>query len=209
MRTRSIAAAATVGALALGGAAIAAADGAGPFGGGPGVSEAEFAGDLAEKLDGVSAGEVQRALREVREERHGEHRREVAAGLAEELDVSRADAEAALEKAEARGPRDFLGTLASELGKTRREVRSAFAAMARKRFDAMLDRAVEEGHLTEEQAERARERFREGPRGFHRHGFVAPGGPPEFRHELGRPGRPAGRGDSVPVPPPFLLPPPR
>jgi hypothetical protein len=232
MRTRSIAAAATAGALALGGAAIAMAD-VGPFGDGPEVSEAEFAGDLAGKLDGVSAAEVRRALRELREEHHAERRREMAAGLAEQLDVSRADAEAALEKAEARGPRDFIGTLARELDKTRREVRNALAAMAREHFDAMLDRAVKEGHLTEEQADRARERFREGPPGFHRHGFVGPGGPPGFgpggppgfgpggpprfgpggppgfgleRHHRGRPGGPR---DSIPVPPPMMLPPPR
>jgi hypothetical protein len=208
MRTRSIAAAATAGALALGGAAIAMAD-AGPFGDGPAVSEAEFAGDLAKKLDGVSAGEVRRALREVREEHHAERRREMSAGLAEQLDVSRPDAEAALEKAEARGPRDFIGTLARELDKTRREVRNALRAMARVRFDAMLDRAVEEGRITEEQADRARERFREGPPGFHRHGFVAPGGPLGFGPERHRRGRPGGPGDSMPAPPPMLVPPPR
>jgi hypothetical protein len=208
MRTRSIAAAATAGTLALGGAAIAIADGRGPFGDGPAVSEAEFAGDLAEKLDGVSAGEVRRALREVREEHHAERRREMAAGLAEQLDVSRADAEAALEKAEARGPRDFIGTLARELDKTRREVRGALRAMAREHFDAMLDRAVEKGRMSQEQADRARERFREGPPGFHRHGFVGPGGPPGFGLERHRRGGPGAPGDSVPAPPPMLLPPP-
>ena len=209
MRTRSIAAAATAGTLALGGAAIAIADGRGPFGDGPAVNEAEFAGDLAEKLDGVSAGEVRRALREVREEHHAERRSEMAAGLAEQLDVSRADAEAALEKAEARGPRDFIGTLARELGKTRRELRTALRTMAREHFDAMLDRAVEKGRMTQEQADRARERFREGPPGFHRHGFVGPGGPPGLGLERHRRGGPGGPGDSVPAPPPMLLPPPR
>ena len=154
MRRRSIAAAATVGALALGGTAIAAAEGGGPFkggffGGDPEEREAEFAGDLAKRLDGVSAGEVRRALREVREEHHAERRTEMAAGLAEQLDVGRSDVEAALRKAEEQGPRDFLGTLSRELGKSRAEVRRAFSAAARKRFEAGLDRAVEEGALTE------------------------------------------------------------
>ena len=178
MRGRSIAAAVTAGTLALGGGAIAMADGAGPFGGDPEVREAEFAGDLASKLHGVSAGEVRRALRQVHDEHEAEHRKKMASALAAELDVGQDDVEAALEKAEERGPRDFLGTLARELGKTRGEVRRAFASAARKRFEAALDRAVEEGDLTKEQANRIRRRFREGPRGFHRHGFVRPGGPP-------------------------------
>jgi hypothetical protein len=210
MRRRSIAAAATLGALALGGTAIAAADGGGPFfGGDPREHEAELASDLAEKLDGVSAEEVRRALRQVREERHAEHRNELAAAFAEELGVRRADVAAALEKAEEQGPRDFLGTLAEELDKSRAEIREAFAATARKRFDAMLDRAVEEGHLTEEQADRAREHFRDGPPGFHRHGFVAPGGPRGFRLRHDGPDGPGGPGDSIPVPPPMFMPPPR
>lgn len=213
MRTRSIAAAATVGALALGGTAIAATDGGpfrgGFFGGDPEEREAELAGDLAEKLDGVSAGEVRSALRQVREEHHAERRRRMAAGLAAELDVSRSDVEAAFEKAEKQGPRDFLGTLSEELGKSRGEVRRAFSAAARKRFDAGLDRAVEEGHLTEEQADRIRRRFREGPPGFHRHGFVRPGGPrgmgpPGGEHGPVGPGGPEGPGVgfAIPVPPP-------
>src|SRR5918999_87890 len=206
MRTRSIAAAASVGALALGGTAIAAADGAGPFragflGGDPEEREAELAGDLAEKLDGVSPGEVRRALREVREEHHAERRREMAGGIAEELDADRADVVAALEKAERRGPQDFLGTMSEELGKSRGEVRRAFA-------DAALDRAVEEGDLTEQQADRIRRRFREGPPGFHRHGFVRPGGPPMGppggKHGPVGPGGPEGPGVgfAIPAPPP-------
>jgi hypothetical protein len=178
MRGRSIAAAATVGALALGGTAIAVADGGGPFGGDPEVREGKFAGELASKLDGVSKGEVRRALGQIRAEHHAELRRKMASALAAELDVSRSDAEAALEKAEQRGPRDFLGTLARELDKTRGEVRRAFASAARKRFEAHLDREVKEGDLTREQANRIRKRFRDGPPGFHRHGFVRPGGPP-------------------------------
>jgi hypothetical protein len=212
VRRRSIVLAATAGTLALGGGAIAVANGGGPFWGDPKEGEAEFARDLASKLDGVSAGEVRGALREVREEHHAEHRREMAAGLAAELDVSRADVEAALEKVERQferrfeegrppRPRAFLGTLAEELGKTRSEVRKAFEAAARKRFEAGLDRAVEEGRLSEEEADRIRERFREGrpgfPGGFRRRGFVKPGGP----HGPGGPDGPGG-GFAIPVPPP-------
>jgi hypothetical protein len=214
MRRRSIAVAATAGTLALGGGAVALADGGGPFWGDRDEGEAEFARDLASKLEGVSPGEVRDALRQVREERHADHRRELAAALATELDVRRADVEAALEKAERqaeerfeqdRGPRPdaFLGTVADELGKTRSEVRRAFEAAARKRFEARLDQALEEGRLTKEQADRIRERFEEGRPGFfggfgHR-GFVRPGPP----RGPGSPHGPEGpHGFAIPVPPP-------
>jgi hypothetical protein len=221
MRRRSIAAAATAGTLALGGAAVALADGGGPFWGDPKEAEAEFADDLASKLDGVSPGEVQNALREVREERRAEHRRELAGALATELEVSRADVEAALEKAERQlepefhrdfdqgrgpdldefpGPNRFLDILAKELGKERGEVRDAIEAAARKRFEARLDEAVEEGRLTKKQADRIREHFDDGRPGFlggfGRRGFVKPGPPlppggPGVHHDF-----------AIPVPPP-------
>jgi hypothetical protein len=214
MRRRSIAAAATAGTLALGGAAVAVADGDGPFWGDPKEAEAEFAGDLASKLDGVSAGEVQNALRELREERRAQRRKELAGALATELEVSRADVEAALEKAERkleaevhrrfdegrgprldvfRGPDAFIDTLARELGKERAEVRRAFEAVHREGFEAGLDEAVEEGRLTKEQADRIREHFDEGRPRFHG-GF----GPRGFV----KPGPPGGPGIGIPVPPP-------
>jgi hypothetical protein len=206
---RPLAIAAVAGGLVIaGGTAIAAAGG--PLGGvfGGDERDAELARELASRLDGVSAEQVERALEDLRRDKLAEHRKAEARALAAELDgVSAEDAERALEKAQAqlmrgrdRGewPRrgEFLATLAKELGKSEREVRQALRAAQRKRFDRMLDRAVKEGRLSEEQADRIRERLRNGPRMLRR-GWRRHGGPPGFgRLEFG-----PGRGH-VPVGPP-------
>lgn len=200
---RPIAVAATAGALVLGGAAIASADGpGGPFGiGGGGEGEKEFSRDLASKLDGVSPNEVQGALRDMRRERRAEHRKQIAGALAAELDLDVSEVEAAVVKAEAnvrrqfrqsmrrnRWPRKdaFVDTLAVELDKSKAEIRRAMRAAFRKRFEAMLDQAVEDGKLTREQADRIREHVKDGPPGgfgLHHRRFDGPGdadGPGDF-----------------------------
>jgi hypothetical protein len=208
---RPLAIAAAAGTLAVGGTAIAAGDSGplGVFGGDHRERQAELARELASRLDGVSAGQVERALEDLRRDKISEHRKAEAKALAAELDgVSADEVEKALEKAQAallrsrdRGewPRrgDFVATMAKELGKSEREIRRALRAVHRKRFDGMLDEAVKEGRLTEEQAKRIRERFENGPRPFrggHRRfdrrlHFEGPGGPGFF----GGPGGPPPR----------------
>ena len=84
-------------------------------------------------------------------------------------------------------------------------MRRALRAAHRKRFEAALDRAVEEGKLSEEQADRIREHMAEGPPGFG-HGFRFRGGPPGGPggpHGLAAPAGPEGPGHfAIPVPPP-------
>jgi hypothetical protein len=190
---RPIAVAAAAGALAVGGTAIAA-QGHGPLGvfGGDGKDrQAEFARDLASKLDGVSAAQVQRALDEVRKERQSEHRTELAKALASKLDVPSDDVEKALVKAEDQARRSFqrgqpprdplVQTLAKELDKSEADVRKAFQAVQRDHIDRELDQAVKEGRLTEKQADTIRKRAEQGPPRFGRRlhrgprGFGGPG----------------------------------
>ena len=187
---RGIAVAGAVAAVAVGGTAVAA-PGGGPFGGllgaEPEERRAELARDLASKLDGVSPREVERALDEVQRERGAERRREMARALAAKLDgVSVEQVERALEKSHEQMRRGFergrfpqqgpIETLARELGKSEQEVRRAFEAIHRERLDKELDEAVREGRITEEQADRIRERAERGPRFFRRR-FGPPGGP--------------------------------
>jgi hypothetical protein len=205
---RPIAIAATAGALAVGGTAIAA-PGGGPFGllgGSPEEHETEFARDIASKLDGVSADQVERALEQVREERHAERQAELARALASELDgVSADEIERALDKAHQRMEQEFkqgepperdvfVETLAQELDKSEDQIREALQAAHRARFERKLDDAVESGRIGEERAKEIRERFEDGPPGFRGgpgfggrrggpgpHGggiFLGPGGPP-------------------------------
>ena len=205
---RPIAIAAVLGTLAVAGTAVAGSGG-GPLGGVFGEDreerQQELARDLASKLDGVSAEQVERALDEVHAERRAEHRAELARALASKLDgVSVEEAEQAIEKAEERlrqafedGDRPprrdvFVQTLASELDKSERQIRNALRAARRERLESKLDEAVREGRISEERANRIRERLEEGPP-FGR-GLRHRGGPPGF---FGGPG-----GFEGPPPPP-------
>jgi len=202
---RPVAIAAAVGTLAAAGTAVA---GPGPLGDVFGEDREErrqeFARDLASKLDGVSAEQVERALREVHEERRAEHRREMARALAAELDgVSAREVEQALEKAHEqtrqsfeegdrprRVDRDaFVETLARELDKSEAEVRNALRAARRKRLESKLEEAVREGRISEQRADEIRERIEEGP-------------PFLFRHRVGPPGLPGPGGFGGPPSPP-------
>lgn len=210
---RPIAIAAAVGALAVGGTAIAA-PGGGPLGGllrgDPEERQAELARDLASKLDGVSAGQIERALGQVRRERRAERHREMARGLASKLDgVSVEEAQRALERSHAQMRERFrsgrppetgpFALLAKELGKSRQEVRRAFREIHRERLDRELDQAVKEGRLTREQADRigrhaehgpprvVRRRFGHGPPPP---GVEAPAGPPPGDFVMPAPGPP-------------------
>jgi hypothetical protein len=185
--------AASVAALAVGGTAIAA-PGDGPLGvlgGDPEERRAEFARDLASKLEGVNANEVEGALEQVQQERRAEHRAELARDLAAQLEgVSAEEAEQALDKAQeqlrqSRGedfrPRDdFIETLARELDKSEDQIEKALADARSARFEQKLDEAVKEGRINEERANEIRERIEERPpfgRGhFGRRGGFGPGG---------------------------------
>ena len=155
-----------VAALALGGAAMAWAEGSSTnagderdgvdslprpplvaFGEGP---DGSFAEDLAAELD-VSPEEVEQALEAVAEKRRAEHQREMAEMLSEHLDgVSVEDIEAALavaeeqmheaiENGEPPGPGQFTETLAQELGLSEDEVSDALAEMREETFSAHRD----------------------------------------------------------------------
>jgi hypothetical protein len=202
---KPIAIAAASATLLAGGTAIAATGGH-PLERVFGDRDAELADELAQRLDGVSADEVEKALEDIRSDKHDERRKAKAAALAKHLDgVSTAEAERALEKVEAqlfaerpregRGFRrgfhrvDLVAELAKELGKSEREVRRAFRAAHKERFDAMLDEAVKEGRLTEKQADAIRKRFEDGRPRFrrphlelHRRGGPGPGFGPGFGH---------------------------
>ncbi len=189
---KPIAIAAAVIALGVAGTAIAA-PGGGVLGGDPEERQAEFASDLAQRLDGVNANQVEKGLEEIHAEREAEMLNQRAKGLASQLDgVSVDQAKTALESVhktlESEGtrpdPEQVDQMLADKLGVSAEDIQKAHQAEAESR----LDQAVKDGMLTEEQAGQIRERIESGegpaPGGGH------PGGPP------GGPG--AGFGPGVP-----------
>ncbi len=191
---KKIATVATIAVLAITGTAMAA-------GGGPGGilgddDKQEFAQDLAGQLDGVSPVEVSEALDAVAEERMQEHRAEMADAIAAELDgVDAEQVSDALAKHEKQmregfesGERPEMGslvtTLSDELGKSEEEVQTALEAVGEKKAaeheaDALqrLDEAVEDGEISEEQADQIRERIESGGGFRPGHGPGGPGGP--------------------------------
>jgi hypothetical protein len=211
-----------VGALAVAGTALAAGGG-GPLGfmnGGRDQQDARLAKDLASKLNGVTPGQVQNALGEVRDERMAKRRKEEASAIAAELDgVSTSDVEKALTKLEAKHERSdrpgdrrsfrrdgFAAGLAAELHKSTADVQKALQAARKKQFDARLDQAVKNGRITQKQADQIKKNFQNGPPGF----LGGPGfrGGPKFRGKLGDPGGGPPDGGPGPGPGSFGGPPP-
>ena len=184
---KPIAIAAAVIALGAAGTAIAA-PGGGVLGGDREEGKAEFASDLAQRLDGVNANQVEKGLEEVHAEREAEMLNQRAEGLASQLDgVSVEQAKSAMEsvhetlKSEGTKPdrEQVTELLADELGVSAEEIQKAHQA----EHESRLDQAVRDGALTEEQADEIRERIESGegpvPGGGHPgSGPGHPGGPP-------------------------------
>ncbi|MBK5111801.1 MAG: hypothetical protein JJE10_10680 [Thermoleophilia bacterium] len=194
---KPIAIAAAVIALGAAGTAIAA-PGGGVLGGDPEERQAEFASDLAQRLDGVNANQVEQGLEEVHAEREAEMLNQRAEGLAGQLDgVSVEQAKSALERVHETlktegtrpDPEQVDKQLADELGVSVEQIQKAHQAEQESR----LDQAVEDGMLTEEQADQIREQIESGEGPVPGGGHPGPGGPG------GAPGGPgAGYGPGLP-----------
>jgi hypothetical protein len=188
---RKIAVIGAIATLAVTGTAFAGGGGGGLFGD---DRQQDFAEDLATELNGVSPGEVEQALDVVGEQRIAEHRTRMAQGIAAQLDGVDADAvsdalathekqvRSAIESGERPDMQGLVATLADELGKSEEEITSALeaareAGVEDRKAEALerLEGAVEDGELTEKQADEIRERIESGPAfGPGHHG---PGGP--------------------------------
>src|SRR5829696_9264377 len=208
--------------VAVAGGALAVAAGATALaapGGGPAAlfedhaQRTQDARALGEKLS-VDPGRVSRAMEEVARERRQEHEDEMAAALANRLDVSTADAKRALQKAfaglrpengerpPAAGERPrpdhpearLARAIAEELGKSPAEVKAALRAIRTERLRAHLAQAVKAGRLTSEQAHQIEKRAEEG----HRGGFGPPPGGRGHGHGPGGPGPDHGPGGLIP-----------
>jgi hypothetical protein len=203
--------------------ASASGDG-GPFGilgDGPDERRSEYAKDLANEL-GIDKDRVENAIENVERQRREAFEDEHAKALAGKLDVSVEDAERALEEAHKgfrKELRDGLKTpptpgekhvfradiakeIADALDKDVDEVREALRDIAREKLESKLDEAVKQGRLSEEQADRIRERIESGKFGppgpmLEKHGGPGmPPGPALDEHGAGPEVAP------VPVPPP-------
>ena len=204
-----------IAALAVAGTAIAAPGSPVGLLGGDEDPQREFATELARELGGVSSGEVERAMEAVAERHLAERRAEMAAAIAAGLDgVSAERVEAALEAGEQQmrrsfeageppAPGDLAESLAADLGVGEDEVERALEAAREQELDEhraeaerRLDEAVEQGRISEEQADELRERLEQGPP-VPEHGpggpGLAPGGPPPIG-----PGGPGGSPPMVP-----------
>jgi hypothetical protein len=207
---KPIAVLATVVALAAGGVAVASAASGGGVFGSPEEQRAEFATDLASRLDGVTAEEIETGLSEIGAERKEEMLQRRAGQLAAGLDgVTVEQARTALESLEPDSgsatrpdPRQMEKELAAALGVTVTELRQAHRQAHRSEMNAQLERAVDEGVMTSKQAARIRRQSR-NPRAGHGRGgppggpgqvggFGGPGGPPPG---IGMPG---GKGGALP-----------
>jgi hypothetical protein len=188
---RGIAIAAAVGALATAGVAVAHPGGGplGIFGGGPDEARTELAQDLAGKLPGVTARQIEDALEQVQEDRQTERRAEMAKSIAGQLDGVTADqvaasiakVDAAMEKAfesQQRPDRDLLvTTLAADLDKTEAQIRTALAAARKAEFTAKIDEALRAGEITKAQANQLKKRAAQAPAGGREFRRGGPGGP--------------------------------
>ena len=123
---------------------------AGPAPGDDGVSD-EFAQELSDHLDDVSADEISTALQEIADEHEADRRSDMADALAGELDGVDADAiadalqvaedemQASFEDGDLPDPGQFAETLADELGISADEVTKALEAAHQIAFEVHSD----------------------------------------------------------------------
>ncbi len=202
---KPIAIAAAVLAIGVAGTAVAAPGGSVLGGGDREERQAEFATDLAQKLDGVNRNEVEQGLEELRSEREAQMLNERAESLASGLDgVSVDQAKTALEnvresigESERPDPSEVDALLAEELGVSEDDLTEARKAEMTQR----LDQAVEDGAITEEQADEMREKIESGEARPGGPGHGGPGGPGHGGPGEGGPGGPGSFGSYGEAPP--------